>query len=156
MISMKDVEEKKRSNTRSINMMLVGLFNSVLTTEAKAVITEEFSDITENDMHIIDAVGTSTPKMSSEIAKAMGVTAGTLTVNLNSLETKGYIIRERGTQDKRVVYIKLTERGRKAFFHHRDFHKKMIKAAIDGFNEDELEVLKECLEKLSVFFGQYD
>ena len=91
--------------------------------------------------------------MSSIAAKRM-VTVGTLTVNMNSLEKKGYIKRERSTEDKRVVYVTLTEKGRKAFFHHRDFHKEMIKAAVRGLEEDEMKALISCLGKLEVFFEQ--
>lgn len=141
---------------RDINEMLVNLFNNVLETESKAVITEEFSDITENDMHIIEAIGVGDSKKVSDIAKKMNVTAGTLTVNMNALEKKGYIIRQRSLEDKRVVHAILTEKGRKAFFHHRDFHKHMIKAAVKGFTEEERKILSSCLRKLNIFFAEYE
>lgn len=141
---------------RSVNEMLVNLFNTVLETESKAVITSEYADITENDMHIIEAIGLEKPMKASEVAKKMGVTAGTITVNMNSLEKKGYILRVRSEEDKRVVHTTLTEKGRKAFFHHRDFHKHMIKAAVKGFNEDEIAVLVSCLKKLNDFFNDYE
>ena len=80
------------------------------------------------------------------------VTVGTLTVNMNSLEKKGYIVRTRSTEDKRVVLVTLTEKGRKAFFHHRDFHKAMIHAAVKDLDPDEMKALINCLNKLSVFF----
>ena len=41
----------------SINKILVHLFNDIWELEEKAVITEEFKDLTNNDMHIIEAVG---------------------------------------------------------------------------------------------------
>lgn len=141
---------------RSVNEMLVNLFNTVLETESKAVITSEYADITENDMHIIEAIGLDKPIKASDVAKKMGVTAGTITINLNSLEKKGYILRVRSDEDKRVVHTTLTEKGRKAYFHHRDFHKHMIKAAVKGFNEEEMAVLVSCLKKLSDFFNEYE
>lgn len=140
-----------RSGT-ALNELLVNLFNHVLDTEAKAVITEEYKDITNNDMHIIEAIGIHDPKNMSQIAKSLAVTVGTLTVNMNSLEKKGYIIRERSTEDKRVVLVTLTEKGKKAFFHHRDFHKAMIRSAIRGLDEDEMNALLNCLTKLNTFF----
>ena len=42
---------------RAINEILVHLFNEIWELEGKAVITEEYKDITNNDMHIIEAVG---------------------------------------------------------------------------------------------------
>ena len=132
---------------------MVNLFNKVLEAESKAVITGDFMDISNNDMHIIDAIGVDEPKNMSAIAAKRMVTVGTLTVNMNSLEKKGYIKRERSTEDKRVVYVTLTEKGRKAFFHHRDFHKEMIKAAVRGLEEDEMRALISCLDKLDRFFA---
>ena len=41
----------------SINKILVHLFNDIWELEEKAVITEEFKDLTNNDMHIIEAIG---------------------------------------------------------------------------------------------------
>lgn len=143
---------KKDNN---LNAILVTLFNSIMATESKAVITEEFKDISHNDMHIIEAVGIEETRKMSEIAKRLGVTVGTLTTNINSLEKKEYVARERSDADKRVVFVTLTERGRKAFFHHRDFHKKMIKSVVSEFSPDEQVILMRCLNKLNDFFVNY-
>lgn len=140
-----------RSTNRFLNELLVNMFNNVLETEEKAVITEEFKDITNNDMHILEAVGIEEPRSMSVIAKRMNVTVGTLTTNINSLEKKGYIVRQRSENDKRVVYVLLTPKGKKAFFHHRDFHKHMIKAIITDLNEEEMKILIHCLYNLNDF-----
>lgn len=137
-----------------INEMLVNLFNHVMDVESDAVITEEFIDITNNDMHIIEAVGIEEPRKVSEIAKRLGVTVGTLTINMNNLEKKGYVVRNRSEEDKRVVYITLTERGRKAFFHHRDFHLNMIRTVVKDLEDDEKRILYRCLKKLDAFFTE--
>ena len=41
----------------TLNELLVKLFKDILEIESKSLITEEFSDITCNDMNIFDAVG---------------------------------------------------------------------------------------------------
>jgi len=141
-------ENKKRS----MNELLVNLFNHVMNMEADAVITEQYRDITNNDMHIIEAIGIETPRNMSEIAHRLRVTVSTLTINMNGLEKKGYICRQRSQQDKRVVHVTLTDKGKKAFYHHRDFHKKMIKAMVKDLSEQEMEILYRCLENLNDFF----
>ncbi len=145
------MDSMAQGRNRSINELLVSLFNHVMDLEAKAVITEEYSDITNNDMHIIDAIGVQEPRNMSEIARRLSVTVGTLTTNMNGLERKGYIRRERSDKDRRVVHVLLTERGKKAFYHHRDFHKKMIKAIVKDLNQEEMEILYRCLVNLDVF-----
>ena len=146
---------EKKSTNRTLNELLVSLFNNVMDIEAKAVITEEFKDITNNDMNIIEAIGIEEPQKMSVIAKRLSVTVGTLTTNMNSLEEKGYIIRERSRVDKRVVLVRLTEdKGRRAFFHHRDFHKHMIQAVVKDLDEEETKVLIKCLRNISAFLEQ--
>lgn len=142
----------KRTTSRTLNEMLVTLFNNVMDAEARAIITEEFKDISNNDMHIIEAIGIEEPRKMSDIAKRLSVTVGTLTTNMNSLENKGYIIRERSKTDKRVVHVVLTDKGKKAFYHHRDFHKNMIKAIVKDLDEEEMKVMIKCLMNLGEFF----
>ena len=137
-----------------MNELLVNLFDHVMDMEATAVLTEEYKDISNNDLHIIEALGVSEPRNMSTIAGRLNVTVSTLTTNMNGLEKKGYIRRERGQEDKRVVYATLTEKGRKAFFHHRDFHKKMIRAIVSDLKEDETEILYRCLMNLNRFLEQ--
>ena len=48
----------------------------------------------------------------------------------------------------------LTEKGKKAFFHHRDFHKRMIRSIVKDLEEDEMKVLIRCLQNLTKFFGE--
>ena len=146
----------KKTTNRTLNEMLVMLFNNVMDAEAKAIITEEFKDITNNDMHIIEAIGVEEPRKMSDIAKRLSVTVGTLTTNMNSLENKGYIIRERSKTDKRVVLVVLTDKGKKAFYHHRDFHKNMIKAIVKGLDEEEMKVMIKCLVNLGEFFKKIE
>ncbi len=144
----------EKSTNRKLNELLVNLFHNVMDIEAEAVITEEFKDITNNDMHIIEAIGNEEPRSMSMIAKSLNVTVGTLTSNMNSLEDKAYIVRERSKTDKRVVLVNLTDKGRKAFFHHRDFHRRMIHSIVKDLEEDEMKVLIRCLQNLTKFFDE--
>ena len=78
-------------NYGTLNEVLVNLFNDIMDIEQKAIITPEFKDITNNDMHVIDAIGVGTPKNMSSIARELSVTVGTLTIAMNSLVKKGYV-----------------------------------------------------------------
>ena len=120
-----------------LNEILVGLFHEIMDIEEKAIITEEFQDITNNDMHVIEAIGIQEPRNMSSIARALDVTVGTLTISMNSLVKKGYVTRTRSEKDRRVVFIALTEKGKKAYAHHQRFHQEMIEAVLDGLSEEE-------------------
>ena len=140
---------------KTLNEVLVNLFRDVMDIEQKANITEEFQDITNNDMHIIEAIGMNEPKNMSTIAREISVTVGTLTIAMNSLVKKGYVLRERGKEDRRVVYISLTERGRAAYVHHARFHKAMIDSISDELTSEEMELLIKTLTKLDKWFRNW-
>ena len=140
---------------KTLNEVLVNLFRDVMDIEQKAIITEEFQDISNNDMHIIEAIGMNEPKNMSTIAREISVTVGTLTIAMNSLVKKGYVLRERGKEDRRVVYISLTERGRAAYVHHARFHKAMIDSISDELTSEEMELLIKTLTKLNKWFRNW-
>lgn len=136
----------------TLNEVLVRLFRDIMDIEQQAIITSEFKDLTNNDMHVIEAIGIEEPKNMSTIAKELSVTVGTLTIAMNSLVKKGYVTRQRGKEDRRVVYIFLSEKGRAAYEHHARFHKDMIDGVIDQLSGDEVEALIKALTKLNTWF----
>lgn len=139
----------------TINDILVHLFNEIWKLEEKAIITEEFRDITNNDMHIIEAIGLGDGDTMSSIAKKLNVTAGTLTTSMNRLVCQNYVVRQRSNEDRRVVMISLTEKGERAYHHHANFHIQMIDASIQSLEPEELPVLIKTLNGLSKFFRNY-
>lgn len=137
---------------KTINDILVNLINEIWRLEEKAIITEEFKDISNNDMHVIEAIGLGDGNNMSTIAKKLNVTVGTLTTAMNSLVNKKYVSRERSEKDRRVVFVKLTEKGEAAYRHHENYHKQMTQAILDKLTEDEIPVLVKTLDGLSGFF----
>lgn len=141
-------------NREIINETLVHLFHEIQKLEEEAIITEDFKDLTNNDMHIIEAVGLEGGNMSS-IAAKLDITVGSLTTSMNSLVKKGYTERERSEKDRRIVYIHLTGKGRQAFHHHAKFHEQMTDAVMAELGEEEVQVLGKTLKALTDFFRSY-
>lgn len=137
-----------------LNELLVAIFKNIMEIEEKWLITPEFKDISVNDMHIIESIGIKEQKSMSAVAKLNSVTTGTLTKSIDGLSDKEYVTRERGKKDKRVVFLSLTEKGRKAYFHHEKFHRNMIAKIKDGINEQETTVLLYTLAKLNDYFNE--
>ncbi|MCH5256746.1 MAG: MarR family transcriptional regulator [Lachnospiraceae bacterium] len=136
----------------TLNDVLVKLFRNINTIEEQAMRTDEYKDVTTNDMHVIEAIGTGEQKNMTTVAKALHVTTGTLTISINSLVKKGYVSRVRSEEDRRVVLISLTPRGREAFLHHRRFHEQMIESVVEDLSEEEKQVLEKALRRLNNFF----
>ena len=140
----------------TINDVLVSLFNEIMEIEQRVLITEEFKDISNNDMHIIEAIGKDGSKNMSTVARKLKVTVGTLTIAINNLVKKGYVNRTRSEEDRRVVLIDLSDKGISAYNHHEAFHKEMVTATLEGLNEQEEKVLVRALTNLSTYFRRYD
>ncbi len=138
----------------AVNDILVDLFNDILGIERAALITGEFSDISTNDMHVIEAVGVGEPVNVSGIAKKLSVTVGSITTAVDALVKKGYMTRERSDEDRRVVYIRLTEKGVRAYKKHARFHREMVREVIKNLDEEEKTALIQALSKLEKYFTE--
>lgn len=88
----------------------------------------------------------------SAIAKELNITVGTLTIAVNHLLKKGYVRRKRGEKDRRVVYLSLSEKGKKAYRHHREFHHKMIEGLLESLDEDEEKMLIHVMQYFHDYF----
>ena len=130
-----------------LNTLLVDLFNDILKIEASVLKEGEFNDLSVTEMHIIEAIGLDREMTMTEVARDLEITVGTLTTAINRLIKKEYV-------DRRVVLIKLTEKGDEAFKSHADFHDDMIKSIMKELPKDEEEILITALKKMVNFFEE--
>lgn len=138
-----------------VNAQLVRVFNDILTIEETELKKSSFSDLSIKEMHTIEAIGMGRNKTTGEVAKELSVTVGTLTVAVNNLVKKGYVDRVRSDTDRRIVRLKLTNRGRLFFRAHQHFHKKMVEAALEDMALEEKEALVKGLQSLHNFLKKY-
>lgn len=134
-----------------INSYLVTIFNDVLMIEEKTLQSSRFKDVSIKEMHTIEAVGMYHQHTTSEVAKKLGVTAGTLTVSVNNLVRKGYVERIRTDSDRRVVKLALTPNGRLLYRLHDKFHRDMVKETIAEMDKEQSEILMIGLKNLHEF-----
>ena len=122
-------------NYDQLNEILVYLFDHALDIERNFLIRDTFKD-----MHVINAIGLHNEVNMSSLAKKVGVTVGTLTIAINGLVRKEYVLRTRSETDRRVVLVSLTQKGEAAFRHHADFHTR-IDAIHASLTEEECRIL---------------
>ncbi|MBO8433957.1 MAG: MarR family transcriptional regulator [Tyzzerella sp.] len=137
-----------------INKLLVEVFNDILLIEESALKSGQFNDVSVTEMHTIEEIGMYEPKSMSEIAKKLKITVGTLTVAINNLVKKGYCERYRSENDRRVVKVGLTKKGRLLYRVHEKFHTDMVKTAIANLSAEEDIALRKALENLSAFLKE--
>jgi DNA-binding MarR family transcriptional regulator len=135
-----------------INELLVDTFNDILEIEQKSIQYMNFKDLSISEVHTIDAIGMYDPKRMTEIAGKLDITLGTLTIAINHLVKKEYVIRKRSDIDRRIVYISLTKKGELAYRIHQKFHQDMINECVKELSESEKKILIQSLKKLTHFF----
>ena len=136
---------------QQVNEYLTSIFNNVLVIEEVSLRGSRFKDISIKEMHTIDVIGKFPEATPSKVSKELMVTLGTVTTSLNNLERKGYVERIRSDQDRRVVYLHLTKKGRLVHRLHKRFHKAMVEKIIDGMSSEEIEVMGRGLTNLYQF-----
>ncbi|HAP4487605.1 TPA: winged helix-turn-helix transcriptional regulator [Enterococcus faecalis] len=142
-------------NLETVNDYLVSVFNDILTIEESELKKSQFNDLSITEMHTIEAIGMYKKKTSSEVAKELSITVGTLTVAINNLVKKGYVERLRSEDDRRVVKLGLTKKGKLLFRVHQHFHREMVKNILKGMEQEEKQALLRALKNLHDFLQEY-
>jgi len=88
------------------------------------------------------------PLAQRDIATYLLKTGGNVTVVVDNLEKQGYVTRIRDTEDRRIVFVKLTDVGEALFDKVYPAHRKRIHEAMAPLSERECDQLIDLLSKL--------
>lgn len=141
---------------QQINAFLVDVFHDVLRLEEESLRRLGGKRLSVSEMHVLEAVqqrgGSDLPMR--QLAAGLGVTAGTLTIAVKTLERKGYLVRLRPLPDKRRVVLRLTEPARRALEAHARFHEALVRQVSARLTGPELDALCQALARLHSFFTE--
>ncbi len=141
---------------RTINQKLDRLMWEMWELEERLIVAEGYTDLTNNDMHVIEAIGPDQESQMSVLAEDLHITVGSLTTAVNSLVKKGYAKRRRGEEDRRVVFVSLTEKGKQAYKRHEDYQRQTTLEILKGLDKEELQVLIKTMDAVSEFSEDYE
>ncbi|KON86409.1 MarR family transcriptional regulator [Sporosarcina globispora] len=106
------------------------------------------SDLT-NDQHFtlryINQVGSCT---SSELAEVFDVKKSAITAMITRMWEKGLIQRTRDENDRRVVYLTLTDKGNELYAKAEEKIHNLVESLINKFDQAEIHQFIETFEKL--------
>ena len=135
-------------NREIINETLVHLFHEIQKLEEEAIITEDFKDLTNNDMHIIEAVGLEGGNMSS-IAAKLDITVGSLTTSMNSLVKKGYVEKIQSTTDRREYHLRPTQKYIDYYNISYSYLSTVVQRVNKRFPKEDVKKLEQMLTIIS-------
>src|SRR5690554_2899929 len=137
-----------------VNELLVEVFNNILSIEEKAL-RDQGVELSMSEVHVLEAIQNAEHPTMTNVARKLRVTVGTLTTSIGTLVKKGYVKRKRGTEDKRIVFLNLTESAKNVLAIHDNFHDKMIESIFKDLSVEEDKVLIKSLENISNYFKSH-
>ncbi|MBE6048905.1 MAG: MarR family transcriptional regulator [Clostridium sp.] len=140
------------NDNRVVNELLVKIFNNILEIEEATLRNGPLSDLSITELHTIEAIGMHGERTMSDVAQTLEITVGTLTTAINKLIKKEYVVRKRTAEDRRVVLVSLTKKGKLACSLHEKFHNEMINETVFQLTEQKKKVLISSLERINKFF----
>jgi DNA-binding MarR family transcriptional regulator len=93
------------------------------------------------------------PLPMNEIARRIGKDKSTVTLLINKLVSLEYIEKEQNKEDKRVVFIKLTDKGLELHEKFDQISSQVFETAYQNFTDEEKYNLLSLLKKLNQNFS---
>ena len=84
---------------------------------------------------------------TSNLTSIIGITKSATSQVLNKLEDEGYIIRSISREDRRVVFVNLTKKGREYLKYEEENFLNNIDEVLNQMNEEEITSLIHCADK---------
>lgn len=106
--------------------------NLTMVIEERMMDTKLIPDLTIGEMHVLETVDRLNGKPMTKIANALKVTVGSLTIGVNRLVAKEYLLRIRDEDDHRVVNLSVTPKAKKVLKIHDKFHEDILLGVLDG------------------------
>jgi DNA-binding MarR family transcriptional regulator len=132
-----------------INHAIVEFFEKLSSWEHDVV---REKGMTLPQMHTLEVLGIHGAMRMKELAEAMGITTGTLTVLVDRLQDKGCVRRVPHDTDRRSINVELTGQGKALFEEHDRLHLRLTEELVAACPPDDREALLRCLTSMN---GQF-
>ena|SRR5690554_1852353 len=111
----------------------------------------DINDISISEIKVLYRIGISNTKSMSDIANELKITKGTLSITVNSLVKKGYVIRNRHKQDRRVIILYLTTKAIKAVKTYQKFYVLLLNELVNS--DEDSKTLLDILKRLNAILN---
>ncbi|BBG26533.1 MarR family winged helix-turn-helix transcriptional regulator [Sulfuracidifex tepidarius] len=104
-------------------------------------------DLSPLDLGIIKTLSIST-YTPAKIANVLGVSRSAMTYAIDRLEEMGLVMRTRSEEDRRVIQLELTEKGKKTLMRAQKIYNDITREKLNILSEKEVNSLMDILQKL--------
>ncbi len=125
-----------------------------LITRARSALLSSFDTelgpfgVTGAQFEVLKNLARSHTETAASLCRALHHDTGSMTRMLDRLQEKGLVTRERGTSDRRLVFLRLTDAGERLIPKIRPALRRALRRHLAGFTPGEIESLKRYLGRL--------
>lgn len=131
------------------NTALVALRRILRVTELNARKLAHHSDLTASQLLVMQHIAQAGSALPSAIARAVDLKQATVTVLVNKLENAGLVSRRRDTEDRRRVWVELTDAGKAMLERSPDLLQHRFERSFDALEDWEQALIVATLEKVA-------
>ncbi len=137
------------SNIEKLNQQLTEFYDKMSSWEQSVVRDTGYSLA---QIHTIEVLGIHGALRMKELAQKLGITTGTLTVQIEKLVNAKLIERGAHPDDRRSIVVTLTAEGQKIHRQHNQLHVELVKDLTRHLDVNEETVLLNSLLKMNQEF----
>lgn len=136
-----------------LNELLLGTFRDITKVE-ELILQKSDPGLTISEVHLIEVVrsGKNGMRTVTEIASDLQITVPSVTVAVNKMVQKGYLLKEQNLEDRRSVLVTLTRNGETIYRLHRYIHYKLVRQAASELSDEDKEALVIGIQNIDDFF----
>ncbi|CAM4134466.1 MarR family winged helix-turn-helix transcriptional regulator [Vibrio agarivorans] len=132
-----------------LNQLLTEFYDKMSSWE-QSVVKETGYSLAQ--VHTIEVLGVHGAMRMKELAEKLGITTGTLTVQVEKLVSSQLLERLPDPSDRRAIVVALTEEGKAIHKRHNLLHLNLVKDLTTDVHSDHQQVLINCLKKMNQGF----
>ena len=104
--------------------------------------------VTGAQFEVLKNLARSDNETAASLCRALHYDTGSMTRMLDRLQEKGLVTRERGTSDRRLVFLRLTHSGESLIPKIRPALRRALRRHLAGFTPEEISSLKRYLGRI--------
>ena len=128
----------------------------VLMRSSKAIEEQIKNDISSygmrtSDFTVLEALYHKGRQTIRQISDAVLIKTGSMTYVIDKLETKGLLERSNCKEDRRVIYIQITDQGKKLMDEIFPKHQKVIETIFKDISDEEKQTVMDILKRVGKY-----
>lgn len=136
-----------KGNVQELNDAITAIVRAYMVLDTQTA-TSPTQALTRQELHVIERIGRQGPAIMRELADYLGVAVNTTTTVVNNLEAKQIVCRGRSEENRRKVWVSLTNRGQKVYDAHLSEQFRTAELLLSSLNADEQQIYLVLMRKI--------